>query len=76
MLVEPPVLGRTQGMGSEESPVPADLQAAIDRTPGAADAFAKLEPDDRRELIAYLDSAKDEHHRQARIDMLVKALRR
>ena len=64
-------------MGSQgEDSVPADLQEAIDRTPGAAGAFAKLEPEDRRELIAYLDSAKDDHHRQARIDMLVKALRR
>jgi uncharacterized protein YdeI (YjbR/CyaY-like superfamily) len=56
--------------------IPDDLQAAIDRTPGAADTFARMAPEDRDELIAYLDAAKDESHRQARIDMLVKALRR
>ena len=63
-------------MASNEGQIPADLQAAIDRTPGAAAAFDRLQPEDRDELIAYLDSAKDAHHREARIDMLVKALRR
>jgi len=63
-------------MANDEGQTPADLQAAIDRTPGAAAAFDRLQADDRRELIAYLDSAKDETHRAARIDMLVKALRR
>jgi uncharacterized protein YdeI (YjbR/CyaY-like superfamily) len=63
-------------MDDEEGQIPEDLQTAIDRTPGAAEAFKLLSKEDRHELVAYLDASKDEHHRQARIDMLVKALRR
>jgi uncharacterized protein YdeI (YjbR/CyaY-like superfamily) len=63
-------------MASEGRQIPSDLQAAIDRTPGATETFERMSAEDRDELIAYLDAAKDESHRQARIDMLVKALRR
>jgi uncharacterized protein YdeI (YjbR/CyaY-like superfamily) len=57
--------------------IPKDILQAIERTPGALDAFSMLNESDAAELVAYIEAvAHDPDHRERRIDMLAKALRR
>lgn len=53
--------------------VPDDLAAALAASPSAADAFAKLAPSARKEIVVSITQAKRE---QTRIDRIAKAIER
>jgi hypothetical protein len=56
------------------SVVPADFQAALDATPGAASAFARLSPSHRREHVKGIEEAKQPGTRARRIARAVQVI--
>lgn len=59
--------------GERTIEVPEDLAAALAASPSAADAFAKLAPSARKEIVVSVTEAKRE---QTRIDRIAKAIAR
>ncbi|GAA3207785.1 YdeI/OmpD-associated family protein [Actinocorallia longicatena] len=55
-------------------PVPADLAAALDAAPGAAEAFARLSPSARKRHIVAVESARQAETRARRVAQAVDAL--
>jgi hypothetical protein len=55
--------------------VPADLAAALRADPGAGDFFAGLTPSQRKEYVRWVESAKKDETRVARVQRSVALLR-
>ena len=58
-----------------EVSVPADLAAALDREPGAREAFARLPYSHQLRYVTVIEDAKTPETRQRRIDNTISALR-
>ena len=54
--------------------VPADLQKALDKTPGAAAKFKALTPGRQKQFLYFMNDAKKEETRVKRIAYLLKQL--
>ena len=56
---------------SREIPVPADLRAALKEHPKARKAFEEAPPGYRRQVMKWMDTAKDTDARKRRIEVVI-----
>ena len=66
--------GRAPRAARAEAEVPADLVAALKKTPAAKKAFEAFSPSHRREYIEWISEAKQEATRQKRLAQTVEWL--
>ena len=52
-----------------------DFASALDRFPDYRKAFEALSPQEKHDLIRWIESARDPEHRRRRLDMIVRSLR-
>ena len=55
--------------------LPGDLVSALERLPDNRKAFEALSPQEKQDLIRWIESARDSEHRKQRIDMTIRSLR-
>jgi len=55
--------------------LPEDLTRALALDPGYPRAFEALSPNQKEDLVGWIESASDPTHRRRRVDMAVRSLR-